>query len=175
MFARTYGFTNSFLVEQNLMEFYFPKFLVSSSFDVSRSKRDFFPCISTSAPMGSLMRVIFLHTLHVPHFWTNQFFSLLLTIVPHHLWAMIPSEKPEPSSRKTKSYRGCRRCKYVPPEIEEGIVNDVLRKARRRCTEEKPICSWCEKAGYDCNVSSCSLQYILTLVWYWLVVSISED
>ena len=35
-----------------------------------------------------------------------------------------------------RSFRGCRGCK----------------SAKRRCTEEKPICSACAKAGRECQV-----------------------
>lgn len=40
--------------------------------------------------------------------------------------------------KKMRSFRGCRGCK----------------SAKRRCTEEKPVCSACAKAGRECQVYS---------------------
>ena len=42
----------------------------------------------------------------------------------------------EKERKKMRSFRGCRGCK----------------NAKRRCTEEKPICSACAKAGRECQV-----------------------
>ena len=42
----------------------------------------------------------------------------------------------EKERKKMRSFRGCRGCK----------------SAKRRCTEEKPICSACAKAGRECQV-----------------------
>ena len=42
----------------------------------------------------------------------------------------------ESEKKKMRSFRGCRGCK----------------SAKRRCTEEKPVCSACAKAGRECQV-----------------------
>lgn len=46
----------------------------------------------------------------------------------------------ESERKKMRSFRGCRGCK----------------SAKRRCTEEKPVCSACAKAGRDCQVYTVS-------------------
>ena len=50
-----------------------------------------------------------------------------------------------------RSFRGCRGCK----------------SAKRRCTEEKPMCSACAKAGRECQVIAfLSFCWQFTDVWY---------
>jgi Fungal Zn(2)-Cys(6) binuclear cluster domain len=51
-------------------------------------------------------------------------------------------------SKKMRSFRGCTACK----------------NAKRRCTEERPVCASCAKAGRECEVITLCLSVLVLII-----------
>lgn len=78
---------------------------------------------------------------------------------------MHSSDKHQQSQRKTKSYHGCRRCRYTLALLSGlltqtiGTLNGNVPKVHSNSQPlfdslEKPACNLCKKAGVECEVRS---------------------
>jgi len=98
----------------------------------SSLKRDVVPEGICGEPSYNII-LSFIHT-HSQN--ASTFLKYYGTLKATSTFLRLPPLKVMEERKKMRSFRGCRGCK----------------SAKRRCTEEKPTCSACVKAGRECEV-----------------------
>lgn len=86
---------------------------------------------------------------------------VLAKLITHHYY-LLKNSMVRPgakSSKKARSFSGCKCCK----------------QAKRKCPEERPRCSICEKLGLKCEVPSILSVFQLILTWSSMISTFYSD